>query len=148
MKIATITAHLGFPDGSVVKNPPANAGDAGDVDSIPGTGRSLGGGNGNPLLYSCLENPMGRGAWWATVHGVTKIQARLSKHALPIYSKLGTVLRAIHPNPGSCVTGEENMVRSCEPDLQSSMVSNSGPTCSPCAPWFLGQFLAHHSTER
>ena len=62
----------GFPGGSVVKNPPANAGDAGDVGSIPGLGRSPGDGNGNPLQYSCLENPMDRGEWQATVHGVTK----------------------------------------------------------------------------
>ena len=55
--------------GSVVKNPPANAGDAG---SIPGSERSPRGGNDNPLQYYCLENPMDRGAWWATVHGVTK----------------------------------------------------------------------------
>ena len=74
MIIAIIIAHLGFPDGSVVKNPSAIAEDAGDVGSIPGTGRSLGGGNSNPLLYSCLENLMGRGAWWATVHGVAKRQ--------------------------------------------------------------------------
>ena len=45
---------------------------AGDLSSIPGSGRSLGEGNGDPLQYSCLENPMDRGAWWATVHGVTK----------------------------------------------------------------------------
>ena len=54
---------------SVVKNPPASAGDLG---SIPGSGRSPGEGNGNPLQYSCLENPMDRGAWWATVYGVTE----------------------------------------------------------------------------
>ena len=59
------------PAGSVVKNQPSNAGDLG---SIPGLGRSPGGGNGNPLQYSCLENPMDREAWWATVHGVTKSQ--------------------------------------------------------------------------
>ena len=59
----------GFPGGSVVKNPPANAGDAG---SIPGSGRCPEGGNGNPLQHSCLENPMDRGTWWAIVHGVTK----------------------------------------------------------------------------
>ena len=53
----------------MVKNPPANAGDTG---SIPGSGRSPGEGNGNPLQNSCLENPMDRGAWRATVHGVTK----------------------------------------------------------------------------
>ena len=52
-----------FPGGSVVKNPPANAG---EVGSIPGSGKSSGGRNGNPLQYSCLENPMDRGAWWAT----------------------------------------------------------------------------------
>ena len=53
----------------MVKNPPANAG---DVGSIPGWGRSPGGGNGNPFQYSCLVNPIDRGAWWATVHGVAK----------------------------------------------------------------------------
>ena len=56
----------------VVKNPPANAGDTGDPGSIPESGRSPGGGNGNPLQYSCLENPMNRGPLQATVHGVTK----------------------------------------------------------------------------
>ena len=64
-----ITFKWGFPGGSVVKNPPANAGDAG---SIPGPGRSPGERNGNPLQHSCLGNPMDRGAWRATVHGVTK----------------------------------------------------------------------------
>ena len=62
----------GFPGGLVVKNPPANVGDGGDAGSIPGLGRSPGRGNGNPLHYSCLGNPMVREAWWATVHGVTK----------------------------------------------------------------------------
>ena len=54
----------------MVKNPPANAGDAGDLGSIPGSGRSPGEVNGNPLQYSCLGNLMDRGAWQATVHGV------------------------------------------------------------------------------
>ena len=61
--------NKGFPGGSAVKNLPANVG---DMVSIPGSGRSPGEGNGNPLQYSCLENPTGRGAWWATVHGVAK----------------------------------------------------------------------------
>ena len=61
--------HQGFPDGSVVENPPANAGDLG---SIPEWGRSPGGGHDYPLQYSCLGNPMDRGAWWATVHRVAK----------------------------------------------------------------------------
>ena len=64
--LATI---CGFPGGSVVTNLPANAGDAG---SILGSGRAPGEENGNPLQYSCLGNPMDRGAWWATVHGVAK----------------------------------------------------------------------------
>ena len=59
----------GFPGGPVVKNPPANAG---DTSLIPGLGRSPGEGNDNPLQYSCLGNPMDRGACWAKVHGVTK----------------------------------------------------------------------------
>ena len=59
----------GFPGGSEVKESACNVGDLG---SIPRSGRSPGEGNGNPLQYSCLENPMNGGAWWATVHGVTK----------------------------------------------------------------------------
>ena len=64
-----------FPGGSVVKNLPANVEDAG---STPGLGRSPGEGNGNSLQYSCLENPMDRGAWRATVHGITKSRTQLS----------------------------------------------------------------------
>ena len=64
----------GFSGGTVVKNPPANAGDTG---LIPGSGRSPGGGNGNPLQYSCLGNPMDRGAWRAAVHEVAKSWAQL-----------------------------------------------------------------------
>ena len=61
----------------VVKHLPASAGDIRDVGSIPGLGRSPGGGRGNPLQYSCLENPMDRGAWQASVHGVTQSQTQL-----------------------------------------------------------------------
>ena len=61
-----------FTGSSVVKYPPVNAEDTRDMGSIPGSGRSPGERNGNLLQYSCLENPMDRGAWWATVHGVTK----------------------------------------------------------------------------
>ena len=66
---------MGFPGRSAVKNLPTNVG---DVGSIPGSGRSPGKGNGNLLQYSCLGNPMDRGARWATVHGVTRNQTRLS----------------------------------------------------------------------
>ena len=58
----------------VVKNPPANARDIRDVDLIPGLGRSPRGENGIPFQYTCLENPMDRGAWWVTVYGVTQSQ--------------------------------------------------------------------------
>ena len=64
---------MGCPGGAVVKSPPA-----GDPGLIPGSGRSPGGGNGNPLQYSCLENSMDRGGWRAVVHGVTKSQSQLS----------------------------------------------------------------------
>ena len=67
--------NRGFPCGSVVKNPSASPGDMG---SIPGLRRSPGGGSGNPLLYSWLESPMNRGAWWAAVHRVTNSRAHLS----------------------------------------------------------------------
>ena len=63
----------------MVKNLTANAGDIRDLGLIPGLGRSPGGGNGNPLQYSCLENSMDRGAWQAPVHRVTKIWTRLKQ---------------------------------------------------------------------
>ena len=70
-----IVYYRNFPGGPVVRNPPCNAGDMG---SIPGLERSPGGGDGNPLQYSCLENPMDRRAWRATVHRVAKSQIGLS----------------------------------------------------------------------
>ena len=75
----TVTGHWwGFPGGAVVNNPPANAGDTGDMGSFPGLGRCPGGGNINPLPYSYLENSMERGAWQATVHGIAKSQTQLT----------------------------------------------------------------------
>ena len=65
---------MGFPGGTVVKNPPVNAGDTEGAGLIPGLGRSPGEENSNPLQYSCLENPIGSGAWLATVHGVTRVR--------------------------------------------------------------------------
>ena len=72
----------GLPRWLVVKNPPANAGEKRATGSIPGSGRSPGGEHGNLPHYSCLENPMDRGAWRATVHEVAKSQTRLSDLAL------------------------------------------------------------------
>ena len=77
----------------VVKNPSANVGDIRDMCSIPGSGRSPGGRRGNPLHYSCLENPLDRGAWWAIVHGVAKSPTRQkqpSMHACKEFSILIT----------------------------------------------------------
>ena len=73
--VSTLSTSI-FPGGSVVMNLPANAGDAG---LIPGSGRSPGEGNGSPLQYSCLGNPVDRGTWRATVHGVAKSQTQLIK---------------------------------------------------------------------
>ena len=77
----SVQCNIGFSSGSVVKNPPASTVDAGDLGSIPGSGKSPGEGNGYPLQYSCLENSMDRGGWRATVHGVAKSQTWLSNWA-------------------------------------------------------------------
>ena len=69
----------------MVKNPAANAGDVKDAGLIPGLGRSLGGWHGNPLQYSCLENPMDREAWQVAVHGVAKSQTGLSYFTFPFH---------------------------------------------------------------
>ena len=77
----------------------ASAYDAGDLGSIPGSGRPPGEGNGNPLQYSCMENPMDGGAWWATVHGVAKSRTRLSDftslHFTSLHFTLDCVLRKV-----------------------------------------------------
>ena len=68
-----------FPSDAMTKNLSANTGDIRDVGSIPGSGRFPGGGHGNPPQYSCLENSMDRGAWWATVHGAAQSRTRLKQ---------------------------------------------------------------------
>ena len=80
---------LGFPGGSEIK---ASACNAGDLGSIPGLGRSPGEGNGNALQYSCLENPMDGGAWWATVHGIAKSQTRLSDFTFTFHFQCKDIL--------------------------------------------------------
>ena len=79
---------MGFPGGSVVESPPANAIETGDTGSIPESGRSPGEGNGNPLQYSCLENSLDRAAWQAAVHGVAKSWTQLSTHTHILVSHL------------------------------------------------------------
>ena len=74
MKVTIVKSSLDFPGGSDSK---ASTYDVGDPGSVPGSGRSPGKGNGNPLQYSCLGNPTDRGVWWATVHGVTKSWTQL-----------------------------------------------------------------------
>ena len=75
----------GFTSGTVVNNLSATSGDAGDMGSIPGLGRSPEVGNGNPLQHSCLGNPMDRGAWRPIVHGVAKSWTRLNTHMLHVH---------------------------------------------------------------
>ena len=87
--------HSDLPGGSVVKNPPADAGDARDAGSIPGWGRSPGVGKGNPLQDSCREDSMDRGAW-SVVHGVTKSRTQLSVHGTPT-QPLEPISRACPP---------------------------------------------------
>ena len=76
--MCTYVKYTGFPGGVSGKNLPDKAGDLRDEDSIPGSGRCPGGGRGNPLQYSCLENPVVGRVWWASVHGAAKSQTPLS----------------------------------------------------------------------
>ena len=81
-----LNSHLGFPCDTVIKNPPANAGEAGDKGLIPGSGRSPGGGNDNPLQYSYLENSMERGAWQAKIQGVA--ESDTTEHSIAVLTRL------------------------------------------------------------
>ena len=113
---------LGSPDCSVVKDPPAKAGAARDASLIPGLGRSPGNGNGNPLQYSCRENPIDRRAWWATGHGVAKSQTQLSDHA-----RVPPLCPVPFPTPG----------RLCAPGKLLCLTFKSflPPLSSPLCPW-------------
>ena len=80
----------------MVKNPLANAGNIRETASIPGSGRSPGERHGNPLQYSCLENPMDRGAWWATVHRVTKSRTRLKRLSTHAHRKFKSSVKGMN----------------------------------------------------
>ena len=82
----------------MVKNMPASAGDTRDMGSIPKSGKSPGEGNGNPLQYSCLENPMDRGVWWATVHGVTNSQTLTEQQEWHSKGLTGNYLLRMNPS--------------------------------------------------
>ena len=96
--LGSLIQQWGSPGGSVVKNSRANAEDTGDGGLIPGFGRFPGGGNDNSLSYSCLKNPIDRGAWWATVHGVTKSQNEYTQHSCTRINLTVTMLN----DPESC----------------------------------------------
>ena len=96
--------HRAFQVALVVKNLPANAGDIRDMGSIPGSGRSPGGGHGNPLQYSCRQNHMDRGAWWATVHSVTKSQTWLKW--LSKYIRIIGLPRWLNGKESACNAGD------------------------------------------
>ena len=87
----SITLKTGFPGGRVVKNLPANAGDTREMGSIPGSRRSPGVENGNPLQYSCLENSMDRGAWQTTVPGVAELDVPRCFNHVPLFAVLWTM---------------------------------------------------------
>ena len=120
----------------VIKNLPADGGDRRDAGSIPGLGRSHGGGNGNPLQYACLGNPMDRGAWRATVPGVSKSQSGLSMPGTALYPRLwGLQLSLSGEARGLCVkAGDPRLPLSsvwlCQP-LLSAPRSHSGMLPNP-----------------
>ena len=100
--VSGIPTSLGFPDCSVVKDLPAKAGAARDASLIPGSVRSPGKGNGNPLQYSCQENPTDRRAWWATGHRVAKSQTQLSDHThMPLLRPVPSPPQGISVSQGS-----------------------------------------------
>ena len=120
----------------MVKNLPANAGDARDAGLIPGLGRSAGGGHGNPLQYSCLENPMNRGAWQATVHGITKTQTGLSGSAqrreantLPTLQRLSLWLLLPSSLSRSSSLTQARAFSLIKKRFKASTAISTGPSC-------------------
>ena len=106
----------------MVKKPSASAGDVRDPGSIPGSGRSPGGGHGNPLQYSCLENPMDRGAWRAAVHGVTKSRTRLRE--LSIRARIEFMHLKIHAIYHINRIKKKNHSHRWAPKIYSFMIKN------------------------
>ena len=123
---------MGLPDGSVVKTLPDDAGDVRDESSIPGSGRSPGGGNGNPLQCSRRENPTDRGTWRATVHGVAKRQTLLTRESVCLkYSPFLVVFLLVSINTWSSFSletsqGNHGFLAHCQP----ASTSQGFPGCS------------------
>ena len=113
-----------------VKNLPANARDAG---SIPGSGRSAGEGNGNPLQYACQENPMDRGAWWATVHGVAKSRTRLRSFTY-LLTRIGIVLAGVFTSP-LAPTSQKCKLRHSHQKLRCDWANMNALVPLFCLPW-------------
>ena len=97
----------------VVKNPPASAGDIRNMGLIPGSRRSFGGGRGNPLQYSCLENPVDRGAWLATVHRVAQSQTRLTRLSTHAYSTAFPFLLLLHFSSQRNIKRHQSEIQVC-----------------------------------
>ena len=120
----------GFPGGTMVKNPRVNAGDTGDLGSVPGWGRFLGEGNGSPLQCSCLESPMDRGAWRAAVHGVTQSWAQLSDYSAP---------REKAPRPGIPHKPDRGAPSGLQPNGFTALPAHKTVlTSPPHSPWNQG----------
>ena len=136
---ATSTGSLASQDGKV------SAYNAGDLGSIPGLGRSPGEGNGNPLQYSCLENHMDRGAWWAIVHGVAKSQTQLKRLSSSSSSSSSyRITRGAPPPPE-----DPSPLRGTLGSSLRSPAEGEGLNCSQTYPsWFLYHFEGFRFTLR
>ena len=125
-----------FPGGASGKEPSAKAGDIRDAGAIPGSGRSPGGGLGTPLQYSCLENPMDRGAWWAAVHGIAKSWTRLKRLSTLMHSVSLILLMRVFPLLNAVLSSERHL-----PALYAALgplpllvsFSTPGPSSAPCS---------------
>ena len=123
-------SYLGLPVGTVVKNLPASAGETKDSGSIPESGRSPEEGTSNPLQYSCMGNPMDRGAWWATVHGVA--ESATAKYASILYTQ-AHVLFLGKVSVGSIASGLRNgsIVQQSLMFQKNMLATRPEPTCDP-----------------
>ena len=133
----------GFPSGSAAKNLPANAGDAGDASLIPRSGRSLGGGHGNPMQYSCLENLVDRGAWQATAHGVAE-ELDVTSWLNNIYKLLTSLWAVSHSLVFWAIAGAGVSFYLLTPKSVMAERSMDGVKCNWCIHSSVGSTFARH----